>query len=111
MSRIPSGSTFYNMIYSVGNKNTLLPLLGVNFIGTLGFSIILPFLVYLIADLGGNALIYGVVGATYSAFEFIGGLLYEIMGAATFLVSGALIVLVFVLGLRLIAPRLAVTGG
>jgi DHA1 family tetracycline resistance protein-like MFS transporter len=54
------------------NKNALLPLLGVNFIGTLGFSIILPFLVYLVADLGGNALIYGVVGATYSAFQLFG---------------------------------------
>jgi DHA1 family tetracycline resistance protein-like MFS transporter len=54
------------------NKNALLPLLGVNFIGTLGFSIILPFLVYLVADLGGNALIYGMVGATYSAFQLFG---------------------------------------
>jgi MFS family permease len=56
----------------VRKTNPLLPLLSVNFIGTLGYSIIIPFLVYLIEDLGGNALIYGIVGATYSAFQLIG---------------------------------------
>jgi MFS family permease len=60
------------MTKTVKKKNPLLPLLSVNFIGTLGYSIIIPFLVYLIEDLGGNALIYGVVGATYSAFQLIG---------------------------------------
>jgi MFS family permease len=60
------------MIEKVNKKNPLLPLLSVNFIGTLGYSIIIPFLVYLIEDLGGNALIYGIVGATYSAFQLIG---------------------------------------
>ena len=44
----------------------LLPILTVNFIGTLGFSIVLPFLVFLVTKWGGNALIYGVMGATYS---------------------------------------------
>jgi MFS family permease len=60
------------MSETVKNKNPLLPLLSVNFIGTLGYSIIIPFLVYLIEDLGGNAMIYGIVGATYSAFQLIG---------------------------------------
>jgi len=41
---------------------SLYPILAVNFVGTLGFSIVLPFLVYLVTRLGGNALIYGVVG-------------------------------------------------
>jgi MFS family permease len=41
-------------------------------VGTLGFSIVLPFLVYLVTRWGGNALIYGVVGATYSVFQLIG---------------------------------------
>lgn len=50
----------------------LLPLLLVNFIGTLGFSIVLPFLVFLVTRFGGNAVIYGVVGATYPAFQLIG---------------------------------------
>jgi len=54
------------------NPITLLPLLLVNFIGTLGFSIVLPFLVFLVTRFGGNAIIYGVIGATYPAFQLIG---------------------------------------
>ena len=50
----------------------LLPILTVNFIGTLGYSLVMPFLVYLVAKFGGNAVIYGVIGATYSIFQFIG---------------------------------------
>lgn len=48
------------------------PILTINFVGTLGFSIVLPFLVFLVTDWGGNALIYGIVGATYSFFQLIG---------------------------------------
>ena len=51
---------------------SLFPILLVNFIGTLGFSIVLPFLVTLVNRFGGNALIYGVMGATYSAFQLVG---------------------------------------
>ena len=51
---------------------SLYPILGVNFVGTLGFSIVLPFLVFLVLDLGGNALIYGIMGATYSVFQLVG---------------------------------------
>lgn len=51
---------------------SLLPILTVNFIGTLGYSIVLPFLVYLVAEFGGNAFVYGILGATYSIFQFIG---------------------------------------
>ncbi len=40
--------------------------------GALGFSIVLPFLVFLVTKWGGNALIFGLLGATYSAFQFIG---------------------------------------
>jgi len=50
----------------------LYPILLVNFIGTLGFSIVLPFLVFLVRNFGGNAIIYGVLGATYSTFQLIG---------------------------------------
>ena len=53
-------------------KNSLLPLLLINFIGTLGFSIVLPFLVFLVTDLGGNAIVYGLLSATYPAFQLIG---------------------------------------
>jgi MFS transporter, DHA1 family, tetracycline resistance protein len=50
----------------------LFPILLVNFIGTLGFSIVLPFLVTLVSRLGGNALVYGSLGACYSAFQLVG---------------------------------------
>ena len=53
-------------------KNSLLPLLLITFIGTLGFSIVLPFLVFLVIDLGGNAIVYGILSATYPAFQLIG---------------------------------------
>lgn len=58
----------------MNQRNTipLLPLLSVNFIGTLGYSIILPFLIFLVADFGGNAVMYGIISATYSVFQFIG---------------------------------------
>jgi len=46
--------------------------LSVNFVGTLGFSIVVPFLVFLVTKWGGNALVYGLMGATYSAFQLIG---------------------------------------
>ena len=51
---------------------SIAPILWVNFVGTLGFSIVLPFLVFLVTRLGGNALVYGVMGATYSFFQLIG---------------------------------------
>lgn len=53
-------------------RMSLLPILSINFVGTLGFSIVLPFLVFLVTKWGGNAVIYGLMGATYSAFQLIG---------------------------------------
>jgi MFS family permease len=50
----------------------LFPILLVNFIGTLGFSIVLPFLVFVVTRFGGNALVYGIMGAVYPAFQLIG---------------------------------------
>ncbi len=47
-------------------------LLLVNFTGSLGFSIVMPFLVFLVHKWGGNALIFGLVSAAYSAFQLIG---------------------------------------
>ncbi len=47
-------------------------LLLVNFTSAVGFSIVLPFLVFLVHQWGGNALIYGLVSATYSVFQLIG---------------------------------------
>ena len=54
------------------DRNSIFPILLVNFIGTLGYSIILPFLVVLVIKFGGNELIYGIMGATYSFFQFLG---------------------------------------
>jgi len=48
------------------------PILSVQFIGTLGYSIALPFLVFLVTDLGGAPWTYGVLGATYSVFQLLG---------------------------------------
>jgi MFS transporter, DHA1 family, tetracycline resistance protein len=50
----------------------LFPLLLINFIGTLGFSIVLPFLVFLVISFGGNAIVYGLLAAMYPAFQLIG---------------------------------------
>src|SRR5476651_1093332 len=53
-------------------NGALLPILMVNFIGAMGFSIVLPFMVIIVLKFGGNALVYGSLGATYSFFQLIG---------------------------------------
>ena len=53
-------------------KIPILPLLLVNFVGTLGYSIMIPFLVYLVRAFHGNDFLYGVLGASYSLFQLIG---------------------------------------
>lgn len=53
-------------------KTNVFPILLVNFIGALGYSLILPFLIVLVIKFGGNELIYGILGATYSFFQLIG---------------------------------------
>jgi MFS family permease len=62
------------MVASVHNKEQILlfPILLINFIGTLGFSIVLPFLVFLVKDFGGNPIVFGILSATYPAFQLIG---------------------------------------
>lgn len=51
---------------------SLTPVLSVNFVGTLGFSIVIPFMVFLVTQWGGNAIVYALVAATYSAFQLVG---------------------------------------
>lgn len=51
---------------------TLFPVLLVNFIGMLGYSLIIPILVFLVQKFGGNAFLYGLLGATYPAFQLFG---------------------------------------
>ena len=43
-----------------------------NFIGILGYSIVIPILIFIVTDLGGNGFIYGILGAMYPFFQFIG---------------------------------------
>jgi MFS transporter, DHA1 family, tetracycline resistance protein len=57
---------------SLEKQIPLYPLLLINFIGTLGYSIVLPFLVFLVIDFGGNAIVYGILAAIYPAFQLIG---------------------------------------
>jgi len=60
------------MASSINKQIPLYPLLLINFIGTLGFSIVLPFLIFLVLDFGGNAIVYGILAAVYPAFQLIG---------------------------------------
>ena len=53
-------------------QSSLLPILLVNFIGTLGFSIVLPFLVFLVMKFRGGAVVYSILAATYPAFQLLG---------------------------------------
>ncbi len=50
----------------------IFPILLVNFIGILGYSIVIPILIFIVIDLGGNGFIYGILGAMYPFFQFIG---------------------------------------
>ncbi|WP_109438443.1 MFS transporter [Aquimarina sp. AU119] len=51
---------------------TIFPILLVNFIGILGYSIVIPILIFIVVDLGGNGFIYGILGAMYPFFQLIG---------------------------------------
>ncbi len=52
-------------------RSDLLAILTVNFTGSLGFSLVIPILVFLVTRFGGNAFIYGIVGALYSFCTFL----------------------------------------
>src|SRR6476661_5678567 len=56
----------------VEKQPKLFPIFLVNFIGTLGFSIVLPFLIFVVMSFGGNAIVYGLLAATYPLFQLIG---------------------------------------
>ncbi|MCH2199141.1 MAG: MFS transporter [Flavobacteriales bacterium] len=50
----------------------VIPILSVNFVGLLGYSIVLPLLVFLVTKMGGDAVMYGFIGAVYPVFQLIG---------------------------------------
>ncbi len=53
-------------------RSRTFPILLVNFLGILGYSLVLPILIFIVSDFGGNGFIYGLIGATYPLFQFIG---------------------------------------
>jgi len=61
-----------NKIATSNENISIVPLLAVNFVGALGFSIVVPFLVILVTKWGGNAVVYAVITATYSFFQLFG---------------------------------------
>lgn len=56
-------------------KLNLLAILLVQFSGSLGFGLVIPFLVILVSRYGGDSLTYGIVGSIYPAFQLIGSLI------------------------------------
>ncbi|MDO1501622.1 MFS transporter [Winogradskyella maritima] len=62
------------LINSTSNffKSKIFPILLVNFIGILGYSIVVPILIFIVTKFGGNGFIYGILGAMYPFFQFIG---------------------------------------
>ncbi|MDG6243778.1 MAG: MFS transporter [Methanolobus sp.] len=60
------------MTGKIKKEISIYPLLLVNFIGTMGLSLVLPFLIFLVERFGGNALIYGLISSMYPFFQLIG---------------------------------------
>ena len=53
-------------------KLNLFAILLVQFSGSLGYGLVIPFLVVLVTRYGGDAFMYGVIGSIYPACQFIG---------------------------------------
>lgn len=70
--RFPLSSSPVSNDRSPSPAPAIFPILMVNFIGILGLSVVIPILVYIVQDFGGNGFIYGLLGATYPFFQFIG---------------------------------------
>ena len=62
----------YTTMTSLVKQPSLFPVFLVIFVRTLGFSIVLPFLVFVVMKFGGDAIVYGLLAATYPAFQLIG---------------------------------------
>jgi DHA1 family tetracycline resistance protein-like MFS transporter len=52
-----------------------IPIMFVGFIGNLSLTIIIPFLIFIITDLGGSAITYSIVLSLYPASQAIGGII------------------------------------
>ncbi len=53
-------------------RSKIFPILLVNFLGIFGYSLVVPILIFIVTDFGGNGFVYGLIGATYPFFQFIG---------------------------------------
>jgi DHA1 family tetracycline resistance protein-like MFS transporter len=53
-------------------KISIVPLMAVSFISMLGYGIVLPSLVYVVQTFHGTNFLYGALGASYSACQFVG---------------------------------------
>ena len=106
-------------------RASIFPILSVNFVATLGFSIVVPFMVFLVAKWGGNGLMWptitaqlsrragnmyqgaaqgfaGGTGAAASIIGLIGGLLHTWVGPWVFVASAGVI--------GVISPLTVLTG-
>lgn len=52
--------------------SSILPVLAVNFVNALGYSIILPFLIFLVTRFGGTGYVYGLLAAVYPSLQLVG---------------------------------------
>ncbi len=52
--------------------SSIVPVLAVNFVNALGYSIILPFLIFLVTRFGGTGYVYGLLAATYPTLQLVG---------------------------------------
>ena len=62
---------------NVEKQPQLFPIFLVNFIGTLGFSIVLPFLVFVVMKFGGDAIVYGLLAELILFFSLLVLLFWE----------------------------------
>jgi DHA1 family tetracycline resistance protein-like MFS transporter len=56
----------------MSDRPPIAPLLAVSFLASLGFSIVMPFLVFLVEAYGGNAFVMGAIGAAFWTAQLVG---------------------------------------
>lgn len=61
-------------------RKQLIPLLLIQFINTLGYSIIIPVLPFIVRENGGGDITYGMLISSYAAFQFVGA---PVLGAVS----------------------------
>ena len=72
ISPYPGSDSYFCGMSMSPRKISIFPLLAVSFVSALGYGIVLPSLVYIVERFHGGNFLYGAIGASYSAFQFIG---------------------------------------